>query len=101
MTYKVLEKQRSRYSNYTMVTIRYEDIFLIKEWRNEQLDVLRQKQPLTDEQQKLYFQTVVSKLFAEENPRQILVSYLKDEILIGYGGLVHIDWEDKRAEVSF
>ena len=26
--------------------------------------------------------------------------YFKDN-LIGYGGLVHISWEDKRAEVSF
>ena len=34
-------------------------------------------------------------------PNQILFSFLKNDECIGYGGLVHINWIDKNAEVSF
>ena len=30
-----------------------------------------------------------------------LFSYLENEKCIGYGGLVHINWKDKNAEISF
>jgi hypothetical protein len=36
-----------------------------------------------------------------EKPKNILLSFYHENILIGYGGLVHISWEHKRAEVSF
>jgi len=70
-------------------------------WRNAQLKVLRQREPLTPEKQERYYQGVILPSFAEKTPRQILFSYLHKEELIGYGGLVHISWEDRRAEVSF
>lgn len=70
-------------------------------WRNEQIYHLRQKEPLTVEQQDAYFENVVCKLFDQQEPDQILFSFLKNEELIGYGGLVHINWVDKNAEVSF
>jgi hypothetical protein len=31
----------------------------------------------------------------------LLFSFLDGEELIGYGGLVHINWKDKNAEISF
>lgn len=34
-------------------------------------------------------------------PPQVLVGLLEGNQLIGYGGLVHIAWEHKRAEMSF
>lgn len=71
------------------------------QWRNEQLYHLRQNKPLTKEGQDRYFNEVVSKLFDEEQPDQILFSYLEGERCIGYGGLVHINWVDRNAEVSF
>jgi RimJ/RimL family protein N-acetyltransferase len=40
-------------------------------------------------------------LFNEETPSQLLFSYLENQICIGYGGLVHINWIDKHAEISF
>lgn len=70
-------------------------------WRNEQMYHLRQNKTLTEEDQDWYFVNVVSKLFDQDKPDQILFSYLKGEKCIGYGGLVHINWEDRNAEVSF
>jgi RimJ/RimL family protein N-acetyltransferase len=73
----------------------------ILKWRNEQIYHLRQHRPLTEEDQENYFRTVVNALFDEEKPSQILFSYMENDICIGYGGLVHINWIDKNAEVSF
>lgn len=38
---------------------------------------------------------------AVDCPTNILLAIRLDGKLIGYGGLVHISWQDKRAEVSF
>lgn len=99
--YKCLSKQEFTNGNYKLVAIRDEDKYSIMKWRNEQIDILRQKEPLTKEKQELYFSDVVDKLFEQEKPGQLLFSFLENEVLIGYGGLVHIDWESKNAEISF
>ena len=70
-------------------------------WRNEQIYHLRQDKPLTFQDQDFYFENIVSKLFNQDEPNQILFSYLKNDLCIGYGGLVHINWIDKNAEISF
>lgn len=100
-SYKILNKQSFSNGRYAIVPIRFEDRFKIMQWRNEQIYHLRQRQLLTVENQNYYFENVVAKLFDQEKPEQILFSYLEDEICIGYGGLVHINWIDKNAEVSF
>lgn len=100
-SYKVLNKQIFTNGNYSIVPIRFEDRLDIMKWRNEQIYHLRQNKPLTEEDQNRYFETVVSKLFDQENPTQILFSYLEGDQCIGYGGLVHINWNDKNAEISF
>ncbi|WP_038025440.1 GNAT family N-acetyltransferase [Tenacibaculum maritimum] len=100
-TYKVLKKQSFSEGSYAIVPIRFKDKLDIMKWRNEQIYHLRQAKILTEEDQKEYFKNVVSKLFKEEKPNQILFSYLKDNKCIGYGGLVHINWIDKNAEISF
>ena len=56
---------------------------------------------LTVEDQDAYFENIISTLFDQEQPKQILFSFLKDNKFIGYGGLVHINWIDKNAEISF
>lgn len=71
------------------------------QWRNEQICHLRQLEPLTQEKQEWYFENVVDKLFDEEKPNQLLFSFLKNGNCFGYGGLVHINWIDRNAEVSF
>ena len=87
--------------DYELVPIRPDDREAIRRWRNAQLDVLRQAAPLTAEQQDQYFEQVVAPLFEQTRPGQLLFSLLKNGELIGYGGLVHIDWEAPRAEISF
>lgn len=99
--YKVLVNQNFCQGDYTLVPIRMEDRHAIMQWRNEQLYHLRQNEPLTHEEQDYYFREVVSKLFGQEQPQQILFSYLQDGKCIGYGGLVHINWKDRHAEISF
>lgn len=99
--YRVLNKNSFSIDEYSIVPIRYEDRFKIMEWRNEQMYHLRQASTLTKEDQENYFKNVVANLFDQEKPEQILFSYLKDGECIGYGGLVHINWIDHHAEISF
>jgi RimJ/RimL family protein N-acetyltransferase len=100
-TYKVLNKQVYSSGNYSIVPIRTEDKYAIMKWRNEQIYHLRQNSPLTEADQDTYFEGIVSQLFNQEKPNQILFSYLENGKCIGYGGLVHINWTDKNAEISF
>jgi RimJ/RimL family protein N-acetyltransferase len=100
-SYKALNKLKYTNQNFDIVPIRYEDRMDILKWRNEQIYHLRQDKPLTEEDQENYFINVVNTLFDEEHPNQILFSYLENDVCIGYGGLVHINWKDKNAEVSF
>jgi len=101
MAYKALKQQEFKNDDYSLVPIRMEDRYDIMQWRNEQIYHLRQAEPLTKEKQDVYFDNIISKLFDEEQPNQLLFSFLKKEECIGYGGLVHINWLDKHAEVSF
>lgn len=100
-TYKALNKQIYSHGRYSLVPIRMEDRYDIMQWRNEQIYHLRQAKPLSQEDQDAYFENVVAKLFDKEQPNQILFSFLEDGVCIGYGGLVHINWLDKNAEISF
>jgi RimJ/RimL family protein N-acetyltransferase len=100
-SYKILSKQVYSSGQYSIVPIRMEDRYDIMRWRNEQMYHLRQNKPLTSEEQDRYFDEVVSKLFDQEQPDQILFSYLNGDKCIGYGGLVHINWKDRNAEISF
>lgn len=100
-SYKALSKQSWTAHPYSIVPIRRDDRYNIMQWRNEQIYHLRQTEPLTKEKQDWYFENVVAKLFEQEKPNQILFSFLKNGECIGYGGLVHINWIDKHAEISF
>jgi RimJ/RimL family protein N-acetyltransferase len=101
MGYICLQRDYYQYQDYSITSFREEDIFLIKEWRNAQIDILRQKEPLTDKQQISYYENIVLPLMLTKEPSDILFSYLHQGECIGYGGLTHIDWIDRRAEISF
>jgi hypothetical protein len=101
LQYKALNKQVFTSGDYSIVPIRMMDRMQIMKWRNEQLYHLRQKSPLTEAQQDDYFKEVVLPQFDEQTPPQLLFSYLEKNSCIGYGGLVHIDWDLKEAEISF
>lgn len=99
--YIALRKNIFVFGKYKLVPIRHEDRHKIMKWRNEQMYHLRQSQKLTREKQDKYFEEVISELFDQDKPDQILFSYLENENCIGYGGLVHINWIDRNAEISF
>lgn len=99
--YQALKQNIFEKGEYSIVPIRSEDRYDIMKWRNEQIYHLRQDKPLTKEAQDRYFDEIIPQLFHQEKPSQLLFSFLKDGKLIGYGGLVHINWVDKNAEISF
>lgn len=99
--YNCLAQNEFELGKYKIVPIRYEDRIEIMKWRNEQLYHLRQAEVLTEESQNIYFNEVVANLFKQEKPSQILFTYLESEVFLAYGGLVHINWIDRNAEISF
>jgi RimJ/RimL family protein N-acetyltransferase len=99
--YKNLSNNEFHLGDYSVVALRAEDIIAIKNWRNAQMDVLRQKNILTDEGQIRYYEEVVKPSFVQDQPKMVLFSYLENNNCIGYGGLTNIDWESKRIELSF
>lgn len=99
--YVALPTQVFRDGQYRIEPLRGDDMELIRTWRNDQLDVLRQAEPLSAEQQRLYYERAIEPTFSEQHPRQILFSFLHDDRLLGYGGLTNLDWESERAELAF
>ena len=88
--------------DYTYVPLRRGDIEALRQFRNAQLDVLRQAAPISIEQQERWYDEVVAPTQRESQPSMMLVSILAEgDDFIGYGGLTNIDWTSRRAEVSF
>jgi RimJ/RimL family protein N-acetyltransferase len=100
-SYKCLSKQIFLFDEYHIEPIKYEDQENIRTWRNDQIKILRQSAILTVESQQAYFENVISKLFSQDFPKQILFGFYQNKSLIGYGGLVHIDLQNRNAEISF
>jgi RimJ/RimL family protein N-acetyltransferase len=78
-----------------------EHIEAIRNWRNDQMDVLRQSAPITAEAQLAYFERAIWPDKVSKTPANILLGLFEGEQIIGYGGLVHIAWDYQRAEISF
>ena len=78
-----------------------EHIEQIRNWRNAQLNVLRQIDPISEADQVAYFDREIWPNKSKLHPTNILLIYRCDDTVIGYGGLVHICWPVSRAEVSF
>lgn len=101
MRFNCLKNKTFTYNSYKIISIRKEDIYKIREWRNDQMNILRQKKILTNEDQDNYYKSSIVPMFNKKQPEQILFSFIENNLCIGYGGLVHINWLDKKAEVSF
>ena len=99
--YQVLNDQVWQCGVYEIESIRLEDAELIRQWRNEQISALRQSRELSMDDQALYFREHVMPEFDSPYPEKILVRFTLKGSLIGYGGIVHINWADRRGEVSF
>lgn len=100
-TYSCLSTSVFKSNEFLIKPVSPEEIESIRIWRNLQMDVLRQKKPIGFEEQIDYFQKNIWPLFEQKQPSQILFSFYENEKLLGYGGLVHISWENKRSEMSF
>lgn len=99
--YKYFKFKKYKEGDYSLIVIRKKDIYKIMDWRNSQINILRQKDLLTKDKQLKYFNEIIKSSFVKKYPKQILFSYLFKNRCIGYGGLVHISWKNKIAEVSF
>ena len=87
---------------YSYVPLRREDIQALREFRNAQIDILRQARPISPEQQERWFDEQVVPAQRDPRPPMMLVSILDSEGLsLGYGGLTNIDWEARRGEVTY
>jgi RimJ/RimL family protein N-acetyltransferase len=82
-------------------SLHFKDAETIRVWRNSQLAVLRQVSCVSKGAQQSYFLTDVRSDFDSLYPDKILLAVERDGNMIGYGGLVHFDWNARKAEVSF
>ena len=81
--------------------IRWSDREDIREWRNQQIEVLRQQVPISMEQQDLYYSQILAPQMSMTHPSQFLFGIEVDNELIGYGGLTNVSWDTRQAELSF
>lgn len=101
LSYKLLKDLPEHYENYSITAVQANHIERIRIWRNQQLEHLRQIDEITCLQQKNYYKEKIWSELDSPSPTNMLFSFLYGNTLIGYGGLVHVSWVNRRAEVSF
>ena len=99
--YACLVRKQISYQYYSIRAVEVSDIELIRQWRNAQMDVLRQQREIIPAEQLAYYEQHIWPTLGDVRPENILLAYSLGDRLIGYGGLVHIAWEHRRAELSF
>ncbi|HEX2825378.1 MAG TPA: GNAT family N-acetyltransferase [Burkholderiales bacterium] len=99
--YVCLARQCYERADYSVCPVQAEHVEAIRQWRNAQRDVLRQRDEITPQQQQRYYEAQIWPDMARRQPSNVLFAYSERDTLIGYGGLVHIAWEHRRAELSF
>ncbi|MCG5516521.1 MULTISPECIES: GNAT family N-acetyltransferase [unclassified Ectothiorhodospira] len=99
--YRIMPRPRLHDGDLSLRAVGPQDIESIRQWRNAQMDVLRQSAAITPEDQQRYFAEHVWPDMGVLQPQQILLAIERHGQLIGYGGLVHISWPYRRAEISF
>lgn len=99
--YRCLPYPRLDAGGFSLRAVQPDDIEPIRQWRNAQREVLRQAEPIGSEAQRAYFDRSIWPALDEAQPANVLLAFSEGDRLIGYGGLVHIGWEHRRAEVSF
>jgi RimJ/RimL family protein N-acetyltransferase len=100
-SYRCLREQERHRAEHAVMPVQDEHIEPIRRWRNAQIDVLRQTQPLSEHEQLSYYERVIWPSMQLSEPAQILFVLKHRATVLGYGGLVHIAWADRRAELSF
>ncbi len=88
-----------RFDGRGLCPLKKEHCDKIKEFRNLQIDVLRQQEPLTDHNQDKWFQKIST------DEKQVIFSIMLHEEnnsrFIGYCGITNIDFKNRRGEISF
>jgi RimJ/RimL family protein N-acetyltransferase len=99
--YNCMPRHYISQDDLTVMPIQPGHIEKVRQWRNDQMDVLRQYNVITESQQREYYHKHIWPDMKNEYPKNILLSIFENDVFVGYGGLVHIAWEHQRAEVSF
>lgn len=94
----------SNFNERSFCSMRREYLEDIKNWRNAQMEVLRQWKPLTEHDQKKWFELIST------DDKQIIFAILGPSLpgskeasggLIGYCGITNLDTKNRRGEISF
>jgi RimJ/RimL family protein N-acetyltransferase len=96
-----MPEARLREGPLSVAAVEPRHIEAIRQWRNAQMDVLRQARPIGADEQIDYFARHIWPDKAKAEPANILLIIEENGEPVGYGGLVHIAWAHKRAEISF
>lgn len=96
----LIQREYSK-NNTSLRLVQKSDIESIRIWRNRQTRFLRQNGEISSANQIKYFDEVVFPEYQNPNPKLILFAISHKNILVGYGGLVHLDWNNLRGEISF
>lgn len=99
--YNCLKHQKYSYNGYCLMVIQAEDIEIIRKWRNEQMNILRQSNLISIGKQINYFSNVIWPSMQKKQPENILFTLFLENKIIAYGGLTNIDWISKKSELSF
>lgn len=99
--YKIINNYEICFKTLSAYAVQTKDIEEIRKWRNSQINILRQNNFISKEEQLKYYEENIWTELNKNNPKIILLSIYQEELFVAYGGLVNISWKDKRAEVSF
>jgi hypothetical protein len=85
----------------TVSALGEDDLEPIREWRNQQMDVLRQSEVITEAAQAAWYHAVYLPAVASDRPTQLLFVLQQDGARRAYGGYTNVEWNVRRAELSF
>jgi hypothetical protein len=85
----------------TVSALGEDDLEPIRQWRNEQMDVLRQSEVITEAAQGAWYRTVYLPAVVSVRPTQLLFVLQQDGERQAYGGYTNLEWNVGRAELSF
>ena len=104
---KIMLKYKSKFIQNTIINescyswLTSRDFEFLRVWRNQQKSILRQSNNINKKEQRKYFINFYKENCFSKKPLNIIFAIKEKHRLIGYGGLVNISWQNKRAEVSF
>ena len=76
--YQCLPKRLYQQGNYTLEAVQSEHIEKLRQWRNEQMDILRQSNPISKDDQIQYYEKNILSELNSDCPDNILLSLKYD-----------------------